>query len=34
MRLEEINPDLMAPRDALEILYELRALLADEADAG
>ncbi|MEC8661381.1 MAG: DNA mismatch repair protein MutS [Pseudomonadota bacterium] len=34
MRLEEINPDLMAPRDALEILYELRALLADEADGG
>jgi len=34
MRLEEINPDLMAPRDALEILYELRALLADEADTG
>ena len=34
MRLEEINPDLMAPRAALEILYELRALLADEADDG
>ena len=34
MRLEEINPDLMAPRDALEILYELRALLADEAGDG
>ena len=26
-RLGEINPDMLAPRDALELLYELRELL-------
>jgi len=26
-RVEEINPDLLAPREALELLYELRELL-------
>ena len=29
--LDAINPDLMSPREALECLYELRALLVDEA---
>ena len=26
-RLRQVNPDMMAPRDALELLYELRELL-------
>jgi DNA mismatch repair protein MutS len=26
-RLEQISPDELAPRDALELLYELRAML-------
>ena len=32
-RLETINPDLLAPRDALDLLYELRDLLASKTEA-
>ena len=27
-RLEDINPDLLAPREALDLVYELRDLMA------
>lgn len=30
-RLAAANPDLMAPREALDLVYELRELLAGEA---
>ncbi|MGC6453191.1 MAG: DNA mismatch repair protein MutS [Candidatus Puniceispirillaceae bacterium] len=33
-RLEAINPDMLAPRDALDILYELRELLAPDREGG
>ena len=29
-RLREVNPDMLAPREALELLYELRELLGPE----
>ncbi len=32
MRLAAANPDLMAPREALDLVYELRELLAGEAN--
>ena len=31
-RLREVNPDMLAPRDALELLYELRDLLGPDAE--
>ena len=31
-RLREVNPDMLAPRDALELLYELRDLLGADAE--
>jgi DNA mismatch repair protein MutS len=31
-RLAAANPDLMAPREALDLVYELRELLAGEAN--
>jgi hypothetical protein len=31
-RIETINPDMLAPREALELLYELRDLLRAPAD--
>jgi len=33
-RLETVNPDLLAPREALELLYELRELLHPSTDDG
>ena len=33
-RLETLNPDLLAPREALELLYELRELLHPSTDDG
>jgi DNA mismatch repair protein MutS len=33
-RLETLNPDLLAPREALELLYELRELLHPSTDGG
>jgi len=30
LRLEAANPDLMAPKEALDLIYELRELLADQ----
>ena len=33
-RLREVNPDMLAPRDALELLYELRELLEPDAGEG
>ena len=33
-RLETVNPDLLAPREALELLYELRELLNPSTDGG
>ena len=31
-RLESINPDLLAPREALDLVYELRDLISDARD--